>query len=435
VLVSLRGPLTLEVLLGAVTTGIRRELLVNGGPGAAAAIRALDVVARTDVGWQDRLAVLREHVLDQIPVLVLLDNFEDNLSPGGTGYAVADEVLGDLLAAWAADPGHARLLITSRHPFTLPGGAQRRLSFRQLGALSRAETMKLAWSLPALDRLDEAQLDHAWRLVGGHPRSLEYLDALLSGGQARYPDVTTRLSDAVTRRLGGSDQATWLAAHTRLDAALAETIALAADDVLLPDLLTRLGQVPGANDLLLGISVYREPVDVSAVLFQAGQPDPSAEHVPDRQAIFERITGVLEAAGVTVDESLDLASLPGQVQTQLMPYIGELSRQPAPPFRPLPDLPAQVTACQAASLLNAGEADDGTDRFFVHRWTASEVAARADQGDDTGLVQAHRQAAAYWLWRAQVWPQERAADVHDLLEARYHLLQAGDAENAAQVTE
>ena len=50
--------------------------------------------------------------------------------------------------------------------------------------------MKLAWSLPALDDLDEAQLDQVWRLAGGHPRSLEYLDALLSGGQAHYPDVT-----------------------------------------------------------------------------------------------------------------------------------------------------------------------------------------------------------------------------------------------------
>ena len=160
------------------------------------------MVARTDLGWADRLAVLREHVLDHVPVLVVLDNFEDNLRPeGDAGYAVGDEVLGGLLAAWVADPGRSRLLITSRYPFTLPGGAETALSFRQLGALSRAETMKLAWSLPALDQLDEAQLDQVWRLAGGHPRSLEYLDALLSGGTARYPDVTARLQHAIGRRL------------------------------------------------------------------------------------------------------------------------------------------------------------------------------------------------------------------------------------------
>ena len=82
VLVSLTGPLTLESLLGAVTSAIRRELLVRGGQDSAA-IRALDVAARADVGWRDRLAILRGHVLDHVPVLVLLDNFEDNLRPDG----------------------------------------------------------------------------------------------------------------------------------------------------------------------------------------------------------------------------------------------------------------------------------------------------------------------------------------------------------------
>jgi hypothetical protein len=47
-------------------------------------------------------------------------------------------------------------------------------------------------------------------------------------------------------------------------------------------------------------------------------------------------------------------------------------------------------------------------------------------GEFAGCV-AHRQAAAYWQWRVRVWPQGRAGDVHDLLEARYHLLQASAA--------
>ena len=48
-------------------------------------------------------------------------------------------------------------------------------------------------------------------LAGGHPRSLEYLDALLSGGTARYPDVTRRLREAIDRRLSGADRSRWLA--------------------------------------------------------------------------------------------------------------------------------------------------------------------------------------------------------------------------------
>ena len=433
ILVSLRGPLTLESVLGAVTSAIRRELLVHGDMDTTA-VRALDVASRTDLGWQDRLAVLREHVLDHVPVLLLLDNFEDNLGSHGAGYEVRDQLLADVLAAWVTDPGASRLLVTSRYAFTLPGGAEQALSFRQLGALSRAETWKLAWSLPALDKLDEGQLEQVWRLAGGHPRSLEYLDALLSGGNARYPDVTARLDAAIGQRLNGSQRGQWLAAHASLDAALAETVTLAANDVLLDDLLTQLGQVPGAAGLLLGISVYRQPVDDNAVLFQARQPDPSAENVPDRQGAYERITSILAGAGIPVDDSLDLAGLPEEVRAQLGPHLAELNRPPVPPVRPAPGLRQQLSACQTVSLLTISE-EDGQPRFFVHRWTATELAARIAGEPGSVLAGAHRRAAGYWQWRVDAWPQDKAPDVHDLLEARYHLLQAGDTEAAGQVTE
>ena len=433
ILVSLRGPLTLESVLGAVTSTIRRDLLVRGAA-EQTALQALDVAGRTDLGWQDRLAVLREHVLDHVPVLLLLDNFEDNLTPYETGYEVGDQVLAGVLAAWVTDPGASRLLVTSRYAFTLPGGTEAALSFRQLGALSRAETWKLAWSLPALDKLDEGQLEQVWRLAGGHPRSLEYLDALLSGGNARYPDVTARLDTAIGQRLDGTQRDRWLAAHASLDAALAETVALAADDVLLDDLLTQLGQVPGAASMLLGISVYREPIDDNAVLFQAGQPDPSAEHVPDRQGASEHITGILADAGIPADGSLDLDDLPEELRAQLGPHVAELNRPPVPPFQPAPGLRQQLAACQMASLLTLSE-DDGQPRFFVHRWTATELAARIAGESGPVLAEVHRRAAGYWQWRVDVWPQDKAADVHDLLEARYHLLQAGDLEAAGQVTE
>jgi tetratricopeptide (TPR) repeat protein len=433
VLVSLAGPLTLESLFGAVISTIRRVLLVQGQGNQM--MQALDAAGRADLPWQDRLGILREYVLGRVPVLLLLDNFEDNLRPDGdAGYVIRDEILAGLLAGWAADPGRCRFLVTCRYRFTMPDGAERALSFRQLGALSRAETMKLAWSLPALDKLDEGQLERVWRLAGGHPRSLEYLDALLAGGEARYLDVTERLDAAITSRLDGTDRRQWLAARTGLDAALAETVALAADDVLLDDLLNRLTEIPGAADLLLGVSVYREPVDLNAVLFQAGEPAPDAEYVPDRQAASQQIQDILAAAGITIDNSIDLASVPADVQAGLAPYLAELNRKPVPPSRPGPDLTEQIATCQAASLLTIDDAD-GEPWFFVHRWTATELTERADGAAGSRLDGAHRQAAAYWQWRVKVWPQDRAAAVHDMLEARHHLLQAGDAEAAGQVTE
>jgi tetratricopeptide (TPR) repeat protein len=68
-------------------------------------------------------------------------------------------------------------------------------------------------------------------------------------------------------------------------------------------------------------------------------------------------------------------------------------------------------------------------------WRASELAGRAAHEPGARLAEAHRQAAAYWQWREWVWPQDDAAGVHDLLGARYQLLQAGDTEDASQVTE
>src|SRR5260221_737777 len=39
------------------------------------------------------------------------------------------------------------------------------------------------------------------------------------------------------------------------------------------------------------------------------------------------------------------------------------------------------------------------------------------------------------MWRVGVWPQHRLADIHDLLEARYHLLQAEDFTAAGELSE
>jgi len=73
--------------------------------------------------------------------------------------------------------------------------------------------------LPALDQLDEQQLEQVWRLAGGHPRLLEYADALRAAGGARYPDVTARITATIGGCLDGTGHARWRAARTSLDAA------------------------------------------------------------------------------------------------------------------------------------------------------------------------------------------------------------------------
>ena len=290
-----------------------------------------------------------------------------------------------MLGVLAAQPKRARLLVTSRYPFVLPGHRDRVLVYQAVGPLSPAETMKLAWALPGLDRLSEPELARVNQLVGGHPRCLEYVDALLCGGTSRYPDVTARLLDHLAERPDVPDLDDWLGAHSRLEPAVAAAVTRAADEVLLDRLLAQLAAVPGAEDLLLGLSVHRREIDRAGLLFQSGSIDADAA-----------VDGI----------------------------------EPHPPRRAPDNLEQLVQAGIASSLLSVGTSGDQTC-LFVHRWTATELAERwTTAGSGSQIVAAHLRAAEYWQWRVKVWPQDRGADVDDLTEARHHLLAAGRADQA-----
>ena len=430
-LAQLWGTVSVEDVLGEVADTLRRHLLMSGSDAPALVARAVELAARRDLPWRDRYAVLAEHALSAVPVLMVLDNFEDNLVDH-RGVLVAPEVA-ELLACWLADPGLSRLLVTSRYRFSLPRSAEAALAFNAVGPLSFAETRKLVWSLPALDALSDDQVERIWRLVGGHPRSLEYLDALLSTGRGRYPDITVRLHDAMVARLGADDADALLGAERTLDAALAEVAVVAADDVLLPRLVGSL--VPPARRLLVAASVFREPVDVHGLAFQVGQADEGAGSVPDRGAAMARVDEILGREGIATDGPIDVGALPAALRVELAPHLAELYRLPTPPRR-LPDgFGASASACVATTLVGV-EGLAGDEKFFVHRWTASELERLSAQPAQAGeLAQAHRRAAEYWQWRVEVWPQDRAGDVHDLLEARHHLLAVDDVEGAGAVTE
>jgi tetratricopeptide (TPR) repeat protein len=380
----LTGALSVDTLLARVAEAIRRT--VNP---AGAAMRAVEFATHVDESCQDRLAALHRHVLGQVPVLAVLDNFEDNLTDDPADRRVRDQSLAALLALWAADPGRSRLLVTSRYEFALPDDAETHLRSVPVGPLSLAETLKLIWALPALDRLDDAEVERVWRLVGGHPRTLEYVDALLRGGRARFHDVTARLTRAVRAKLGRHAGDRVLRAARTLDAALAEAVTLAADDVLLDELVGSLADTPDAERLLLGASVYREPVDHNALLFHLGGPDDSAGALPGRHSA-------------------------------------------RPPRSAPPGLARTVDRVAATTLLAV---DHDTDTVFVHRWTAAELERRwREQGRVDELREAHRRAAEYWRWRVDRLPQDLDANVHDLLEGRHHLLELGDVEGAGELT-
>jgi hypothetical protein len=336
------GEVSADGFLAGVATALRRHPLAAAWNGSQA--EAVEMTARTDLPWADRLTRLREHVLRSMAVLVVLDNFDENLSADSGRRTVRDPALANLLANWVGASRPGRLLITCRHPFAPPGAARRVLGFRHLGPLSRSSAVMLARSLPALGQLDDQELDRVWRLLGGHPHAMEYLDALLATSDVHFPDVADRLAAALQLKTGRPVPLTGPDAPTELSAAAAETVAVTACDLLLAELCARLST--DAQNLLIRASVYRTPIGLNALLLPVGQyrADPA------------------DAVGL-------------------------------------------VAECEARSLLTA-HPDDDPPSVFVHRWTACGLHRRLAETQRGGEVaEAHRRAAEY-CWCVATWPDD-----------------------------
>lgn len=139
-----------------------------------------------------KLAVVGQ-LLRQVRRLLLFDDFEQNLAPGGRDYHDLGfaEMIGILLDT--ADIG--RVLVTSRYP---PPNGEAYLQRIDLPPLSRSELGRLLLRLPALRELQPTDRLVLLATIGGHPRLIEFVDALLRHGRANLKEVTSRL-----RRLAG----------------------------------------------------------------------------------------------------------------------------------------------------------------------------------------------------------------------------------------
>ncbi|WP_153161065.1 CHAT domain-containing protein [Zoogloea sp. 1C4] len=198
-------------------------------------------------------------------LLIVLDNFEDNLDPAPAGARFKQAFHAELLTQLCEAAHCGRLLLTSRYA---PADLSPWLETLPLGPLSAAQTRKLILRLPSLLvqlEADDANTPLTGALqtlllrVGGHPRMLEYLDAVLHNGRARLPDVTARLKRQA--------QALGVDVNTPpadLDEALALTLQLGTRDVLLDTLLT-LADDDGDRPTLLQAAASNLPISVAGV--------------------------------------------------------------------------------------------------------------------------------------------------------------------------
>ncbi len=164
---------------------------------------------------------------------MVLDNFEDNLTLGGERFLDPGTVRLMQILYQSAQRG--KILITCRYPVPDAGDW---LASEEPGPLTPAQTAKLMLRLSALRAQEPDGVRLIQRAVGGHPRMLEYLDAILKRGKsARVSDVARRLREQAKRQGLNLEHA-----GASLDSALQAALQVGAGDILLDELLEQVAQ-------------------------------------------------------------------------------------------------------------------------------------------------------------------------------------------------
>lgn len=229
---------------------------------AIAASIAAALATSTRRGSGNRAAILKSIDLDDLvrlqcvaqalaeePLLLVLDDFEQNFPTGGGAFLDPDTAL--YFEHIVRNVRCGRLLVTSRHP--IPGG-DTYLREIPVGPLSPAETRKLLQRLPGLRSRSDAELIQVLRFIGGHPRMLEFLDALLRDGKGRLPHVTEKL----LKTLEGTDLDLTMR-PADLGEGLKQTLLLGARDVLLGELVD-IARTEGIDEVLFQTAVSNLPI-------------------------------------------------------------------------------------------------------------------------------------------------------------------------------
>jgi len=243
-------------LITAVAEAVSGPLPPGSDPGLAGALaQARQLLAHPELDDAPKLNIIAQ-LLTRFRLLVVLDDFEQNLTPGGQDFA--DPVISDALDTLADAAQAGKLLITCRYP--LPG-TDRFLAPIAIPPLSAAELRRMFLRMPALAELSPADHQLLTRTIGGHPRLIEFTDALLRGGRSDLRHVQIKLRNLAANQ--GID----LRQQQPLDAVADQAMVLGSADILLTELLTLL--TTRQAEILAQIAVCRAPmttVDLASTL-------------------------------------------------------------------------------------------------------------------------------------------------------------------------
>ncbi len=249
-----------------------------------------------------------EALLERCQLLVVFDDFEQNLAPGGQDFV--DPAVGEILTALADAAQTGGLLVTCRYP--LPG-PDRFLAEVPVPGLSVAELRRMFLRLPALADLGPADQVLLIRAIGGHPRLIEFTDALLRGGVSSLRHVRTKLRDLATAE--GID----LSQRRPVDQAIDQAMVLGSADILLTELLSLLTE--RQTTILAQVAVCRAPMTLDDLAFalaanpaQADEPQPAAIGASD-----------LAGQRADADRLADLTLLSPGPDIAMHPWTAELA--------------------------------------------------------------------------------------------------------------
>ncbi|GIF96985.1 CHAT domain-containing protein [Catellatospora citrea] len=199
-------------------------------------------------------------------LLIVFDDFEQNLTTGGAGFV--DPGFEQVFTALCGAAERGKILVASRYPVPVEVPLLR----AEVPPLGDAELRRMLLRLPALRELSPADRETVLQVADGHPRLLEFVDALLRGGaRARLPEVTARL-----RRLARQERMT-LARSAGAAEATRQAVALTARDMLLDDLLGLLSDVE--RETLLQAAVCRVALSPGDLAFAVrGREASDEEH-------------------------------------------------------------------------------------------------------------------------------------------------------------
>jgi hypothetical protein len=217
-------------------------------------------------------------VLAQLRIVLLFDDFEQNLTPDA--HEFSDPGFGEIFTGLCDAASTGRVLVTCRYPVP---DAEDTLYRLPLPGLSPAELGRLFLRMPTLRELSAQDRRLVQHTIGGHPRLIEFLDVVLRDGPgARFRHVTRKL-----RALATAEGIELREPHALADG-VSEVLRLGSRDILLEALVADL--IPGQRELLLQASLSRAPFGIADLAHTRHGDEPTPDQTRAVRADAERLT-------------------------------------------------------------------------------------------------------------------------------------------------